>query len=146
MSSLTLGLPWVVEEWAHLCCALQSDSGDASRVQLPWRIMKTASTRPISALPCCACVPIPAQASWLRACSHLSADWLFVVVVCLAVFLVFLLLGICWCQCCPHTCCCYIRCPCCPERCCCPEACKCPLSDHTHLTTCLGPRGGVTLV
>lgn len=49
-------------------------------------------------------------------------DWLFVVVVCLAVFLVFLLLGICWCQCCPHTCCCYIRCPCCPERCCCPEA------------------------
>ncbi|XP_036895482.1 lipolysis-stimulated lipoprotein receptor isoform X4 [Sturnira hondurensis] len=49
-------------------------------------------------------------------------DWLFVVVVCLAVFLVFLLLGICWCQCCPHTCCCYIRCPCCPKRCCCPEA------------------------
>ncbi|XP_036985412.2 lipolysis-stimulated lipoprotein receptor isoform X3 [Artibeus jamaicensis] len=49
-------------------------------------------------------------------------DWLFVVVVCLAVFLVFLLLGICWCQCCPHTCCCYVRCPCCPERCCCPEA------------------------
>ncbi|KAM5297303.1 lipolysis-stimulated lipoprotein receptor isoform 3-T3 [Glossophaga mutica] len=49
-------------------------------------------------------------------------DWLFVLVVCLAVFLVFLLLGICWCQCCPHTCCCYIRCPCCPERCCCPEA------------------------
>ncbi|KAK2088217.1 hypothetical protein P7K49_034124 [Saguinus oedipus] len=49
-------------------------------------------------------------------------DWLFVVVVCLAVFLVFLLLGICWCQCCPHTCCCYVRCPCCPEKCCCPEA------------------------
>ncbi|XP_039706167.1 lipolysis-stimulated lipoprotein receptor isoform X3 [Pteropus medius] len=49
-------------------------------------------------------------------------DWLFVVVICLAVFLVFLLLGICWCQCCPHTCCCYVRCPCCPERCCCPEA------------------------
>ncbi|XP_021573513.1 lipolysis-stimulated lipoprotein receptor [Carlito syrichta] len=49
-------------------------------------------------------------------------DWLFVVIVCLAVFLVFLLLGICWCQCCPHTCCCYVRCPCCPEKCCCPEA------------------------
>ncbi|XP_014319702.1 lipolysis-stimulated lipoprotein receptor [Myotis lucifugus] len=49
-------------------------------------------------------------------------DWLFVVVVCLAVFLVFLLLGICWCQCCPHTCCCYVRCPCCPDKCCCPEA------------------------
>ncbi|XP_030874946.1 lipolysis-stimulated lipoprotein receptor-like isoform X3 [Leptonychotes weddellii] len=49
-------------------------------------------------------------------------DWLFVVMVCLAAFLVFLLLGICWCQCCPHTCCCYVRCPCCPDRCCCPEA------------------------
>uniref|UniRef100_F6SDP9 Lipolysis stimulated lipoprotein receptor n=1 Tax=Monodelphis domestica TaxID=13616 RepID=F6SDP9_MONDO len=49
-------------------------------------------------------------------------DWLFVVVVGLAAFLVFLLLGICWCQCCPHTCCCYVRCPCCPEKCCCPEA------------------------
>uniref|UniRef100_A0A2K6KHD5 Lipolysis stimulated lipoprotein receptor n=1 Tax=Rhinopithecus bieti TaxID=61621 RepID=A0A2K6KHD5_RHIBE len=49
-------------------------------------------------------------------------DWLFVVVVCLAAFLVFLLLGICWCQCCPHTCCCYVRCPCCPDKCCCPEA------------------------
>lgn len=58
--------------------------------------------------------------------SPLSADWLFVVVVCLAAFLVFLLLGICWCQCCPHTCCCYVRCPCCPEKCCCPEARKCP--------------------
>ncbi|XP_042523949.1 lipolysis-stimulated lipoprotein receptor isoform X3 [Dipodomys spectabilis] len=49
-------------------------------------------------------------------------DWLFVVVVCLAAFLVFLLLAICWCQCCPHTCCCYVRCPCCPDKCCCPEA------------------------
>nr|XP_042124181.1 lipolysis-stimulated lipoprotein receptor isoform X2 [Peromyscus maniculatus bairdii] len=49
-------------------------------------------------------------------------DWLFVVVVCLAGFLLFLLLGICWCQCCPHTCCCYVRCPCCPDKCCCPEA------------------------
>ncbi|XP_076988248.1 lipolysis-stimulated lipoprotein receptor isoform X2 [Tamandua tetradactyla] len=49
-------------------------------------------------------------------------DWLFVVMVSLAIFLVFLLLGICWCQCCPHTCCCYVRCPCCPDKCCCPEA------------------------
>ncbi|XP_008826229.1 lipolysis-stimulated lipoprotein receptor isoform X2 [Nannospalax galili] len=49
-------------------------------------------------------------------------DWLFVVVVCLAGLLVFLFLAICWCQCCPHTCCCYVRCPCCPEKCCCPEA------------------------
>ncbi|XP_006867433.1 PREDICTED: lipolysis-stimulated lipoprotein receptor isoform X1 [Chrysochloris asiatica] len=49
-------------------------------------------------------------------------DWLFVVVVCLATILFFLLLAICWCQCCPHTCCCYVRCPCCPDKCCCPEA------------------------
>ncbi|KAM9224366.1 lipolysis-stimulated lipoprotein receptor isoform 1-T1 [Dugong dugon] len=49
-------------------------------------------------------------------------DWLFVVVVCLAFLLLFLLLGICWCQCCPHTCCCYVRCPCCPDKCCCPKA------------------------
>ncbi|XP_027286899.1 lipolysis-stimulated lipoprotein receptor isoform X2 [Cricetulus griseus] len=49
-------------------------------------------------------------------------DWLFVVVVCLAGLLFFLLLSICWCQCCPHTCCCYVRCPCCPDKCCCPEA------------------------
>ncbi|XP_004715842.1 lipolysis-stimulated lipoprotein receptor isoform X1 [Echinops telfairi] len=49
-------------------------------------------------------------------------DWLFVVVVCLAFFLLLLLLAICWCQCCPHTCCCYVRCPCCPDKCCCPEA------------------------
>ncbi|XP_070620065.1 lipolysis-stimulated lipoprotein receptor isoform X2 [Erythrolamprus reginae] len=52
----------------------------------------------------------------------LVLDWVFVVLVVLAFFLVFLLLGICWCQCCPHTCCCYLRCPCCPEKCCCPEA------------------------
>lgn len=49
-------------------------------------------------------------------------DWLFVVLVVLAGFLVFLLISICWCQCCPHTCCCYVRCPCCPEKCCCPRA------------------------
>uniref|UniRef100_A0A6I8PUE8 Lipolysis stimulated lipoprotein receptor n=1 Tax=Xenopus tropicalis TaxID=8364 RepID=A0A6I8PUE8_XENTR len=49
-------------------------------------------------------------------------DWLFVVLVVLGGFLVFLLIGVCWCQCCPHTCCCYVRCPCCPEKCCCPRA------------------------
>ncbi|XP_028921079.1 lipolysis-stimulated lipoprotein receptor isoform X1 [Ornithorhynchus anatinus] len=49
-------------------------------------------------------------------------DWLFVVVVVLAALLVIILLGVCWCQCCPHSCCCYVRCPCCPQRCCCPEA------------------------
>ncbi|XP_056399840.1 lipolysis-stimulated lipoprotein receptor isoform X2 [Hyla sarda] len=49
-------------------------------------------------------------------------DWLFVVLVILGVFFVFLMIGICWCQCCPHTCCCYVSCPCCPEKCCCPRA------------------------
>ncbi|XP_071656670.1 lipolysis-stimulated lipoprotein receptor [Patagioenas fasciata] len=49
-------------------------------------------------------------------------DWLFVVLVLLGAALVALVLGLCWCQCCPHTCCCLLRCPCCPQRCCCPEA------------------------
>ncbi|XP_076593579.1 lipolysis-stimulated lipoprotein receptor isoform X1 [Chaetodon auriga] len=49
-------------------------------------------------------------------------DWLLVVLVVLGFLLLLLLIGICWCQCCPHTCCCYIRCPCCPDRCCCPRA------------------------
>ncbi|XP_043972331.1 lipolysis-stimulated lipoprotein receptor isoform X1 [Gambusia affinis] len=49
-------------------------------------------------------------------------DWLLVLLVVLGFFLLLLLIGICWCQCCPHTCCCLISCPCCPERCCCPRA------------------------
>ncbi|MEE6481918.1 hypothetical protein FKM82_013069 [Ascaphus truei] len=49
-------------------------------------------------------------------------DWLFVVLVVLGGLFVLLLIGICWCQCCPHTCCCYVQCPCCPEKCCCPRA------------------------
>uniref|UniRef100_UPI00358F562B lipolysis-stimulated lipoprotein receptor-like isoform X1 n=1 Tax=Myxine glutinosa TaxID=7769 RepID=UPI00358F562B len=49
-------------------------------------------------------------------------DWLFVVLVALAGIILIILLSICWCQCCPHTCPCYVRCPCCPERCCCPRA------------------------
>ncbi|XP_064160833.1 lipolysis-stimulated lipoprotein receptor isoform X3 [Anguilla rostrata] len=49
-------------------------------------------------------------------------DWLLVLLLVLGFLLLLLLIGICWCQCCPHTCCCYIRCPCCPERCCCPRA------------------------
>lgn len=52
----------------------------------------------------------------------LVLDWLLVVLVVFGFFLLLLLIGICWCQCCPHTCCCYVRCPCCPERCCCPRA------------------------
>ncbi|XP_045901105.1 lipolysis-stimulated lipoprotein receptor isoform X3 [Micropterus dolomieu] len=49
-------------------------------------------------------------------------DWLLVVLVTLGFLLLLILIGICWCQCCPHTCCCYVRCPCCPNRCCCPQA------------------------
>ncbi|XP_051901334.1 lipolysis-stimulated lipoprotein receptor [Pristis pectinata] len=49
-------------------------------------------------------------------------DWLFVVLVLLGALVLLILIGVCWCQCCPHTCCCYVRCPCCPERCCCPYA------------------------
>ncbi|XP_067306486.1 lipolysis-stimulated lipoprotein receptor isoform X3 [Pseudorasbora parva] len=49
-------------------------------------------------------------------------DWLLVLLVVLGFLLLLLLIGICWCQCCPHTCCCYVSCPCCPERCCCPRA------------------------
>ncbi|XP_072122356.1 lipolysis-stimulated lipoprotein receptor isoform X1 [Mobula birostris] len=49
-------------------------------------------------------------------------DWLFVVLVILGAILLLILIGICWCQCCPHSCCCYVRCPCCPDKCCCPYA------------------------
>lgn len=49
-------------------------------------------------------------------------DWLLVVLVVMGFLLLLLLIGICWCQCCPHTCCCYVSCPCCPDRCCCPRA------------------------
>ncbi|XP_061484001.1 immunoglobulin-like domain-containing receptor 2 isoform X6 [Rhineura floridana] len=51
-----------------------------------------------------------------------SPEWVFVGLVILGIFLFFLLVGICWCQCCPHSCCCYVRCPCCPDTCCCPRA------------------------
>ncbi|XP_077934042.1 immunoglobulin-like domain-containing receptor 2 isoform X10 [Halichoerus grypus] len=52
----------------------------------------------------------------------LVLEWVFVGLVILGVFLFFVLVGICWCQCCPHSCCCYVRCPCCPHSCCCPQA------------------------
>ncbi|XP_075844621.1 immunoglobulin-like domain-containing receptor 2 isoform X4 [Microtus pennsylvanicus] len=52
----------------------------------------------------------------------LVLEWVFVGLVILGIFLFFVLVGICWCQCCPHSCCCYVRCPCCPDSCCCPQA------------------------
>ncbi|MED6261364.1 hypothetical protein ATANTOWER_004103 [Ataeniobius toweri] len=52
----------------------------------------------------------------------LVLDWLLVLLVVLGFILLLVLIGICWCQCCPHTCCCYVSCVCCPERCCCPRA------------------------
>ncbi|XP_073433237.1 immunoglobulin-like domain-containing receptor 1 isoform X1 [Dendrobates tinctorius] len=47
--------------------------------------------------------------------------WLTVLFIVLGGLLLILLLSICWCQCCPQCCCCYVRCPCCPTKCCCPE-------------------------
>ncbi|TSK17781.1 Immunoglobulin-like domain-containing receptor 2 [Bagarius yarrelli] len=52
---------------------------------------------------------------------EIMPEWLFVVVVALGGILFFVLAGVCWCQCCPHSCCCYVRCCCCPETCCCPR-------------------------
>ncbi|XP_039533055.1 immunoglobulin-like domain-containing receptor 2 isoform X2 [Pimephales promelas] len=51
----------------------------------------------------------------------LVQEWVFVGVVVLGSVLFLLLVGICWCQCCPHSCCCYVRCCCCPDTCCCPK-------------------------
>ncbi|XP_029968239.1 immunoglobulin-like domain-containing receptor 2 isoform X2 [Salarias fasciatus] len=51
----------------------------------------------------------------------LVLEWAFVGSVVLGGVLLLLLLGVCWCQCCPHSCCCYVRCCCCPDSCCCPR-------------------------
>ncbi|XP_041807306.1 immunoglobulin-like domain-containing receptor 2 isoform X2 [Chelmon rostratus] len=51
----------------------------------------------------------------------LVLEWAFVGSVVLGSVLFLLFLGICWCQCCPHSCCCYVRCCCCPDTCCCPR-------------------------
>ncbi|XP_016322944.1 immunoglobulin-like domain-containing receptor 2 isoform X3 [Sinocyclocheilus anshuiensis] len=51
----------------------------------------------------------------------LVQEWVFVGVVVLGSVLFLLLVGICWCQCCPHSCCCYVSCCCCPDTCCCPK-------------------------
>ncbi|XP_030613355.1 immunoglobulin-like domain-containing receptor 2 isoform X2 [Archocentrus centrarchus] len=52
---------------------------------------------------------------------EIMPEWAFVGAVALGSILFLLLLGICWCQCCPHSCCCYVRCCCCPDTCCCPR-------------------------
>ncbi|XP_039991004.1 immunoglobulin-like domain-containing receptor 2 isoform X2 [Xiphias gladius] len=51
----------------------------------------------------------------------LVLEWVFVAAVTLGSVLFLLLVGICWCQCCPHSCCCYVSCWCCPDTCCCPR-------------------------
>uniref|UniRef100_A0A3B3ZS01 Ig-like domain-containing protein n=1 Tax=Periophthalmus magnuspinnatus TaxID=409849 RepID=A0A3B3ZS01_9GOBI len=48
-------------------------------------------------------------------------EWVFVGAVALGSVLFLLLVGVCWCQCCPHSCCCYVSCWCCPDTCCCPR-------------------------
>lgn len=51
-------------------------------------------------------------------------EWVFVAAVALGSVLFLLLVGVCWCQCCPHSCCCYVSCWCCPDTCCCPRHCE----------------------
>uniref|UniRef100_A0A3B1IYA6 Immunoglobulin like domain containing receptor 2 n=1 Tax=Astyanax mexicanus TaxID=7994 RepID=A0A3B1IYA6_ASTMX len=53
---------------------------------------------------------------------EIMPEWVFVAAVVLGSILFILLVGVCWCQCCPHSCCCYVRCCCCPETCCLYEA------------------------
>ncbi|XP_066478277.1 immunoglobulin-like domain-containing receptor 1 [Tiliqua scincoides] len=48
-------------------------------------------------------------------------NWLTVIFIILGCLLLLLLIGVCWCQCCPQYCCCHVRCPCCPSCCCCNE-------------------------
>ncbi|XP_067441635.1 immunoglobulin-like domain-containing receptor 2 isoform X1 [Thunnus thynnus] len=48
-------------------------------------------------------------------------EWVFVAAVALGSVLFLLFVGVCWCQCCPHSCCCYVSCWCCPDTCCCPR-------------------------
>ncbi|KAJ8246661.1 hypothetical protein GJAV_G00254010 [Gymnothorax javanicus] len=65
-------------------------------------------------------------------------DWVFVALVILSGCCCLLLVGICWCQCCPHSCCCYLPCCCCRGRCCCPihlyEAGKAVRSDPLFIS------------
>ncbi|XP_029113536.1 immunoglobulin-like domain-containing receptor 2 isoform X2 [Scleropages formosus] len=52
---------------------------------------------------------------------EIMPEWVFVAAVTGGGVAVLLLVALCWCQCCPHSCCCYVRCCCCPETCCCPR-------------------------
>ncbi|KAG5833383.1 hypothetical protein ANANG_G00275350 [Anguilla anguilla] len=52
---------------------------------------------------------------------EIMPEWVFVSVVILGSLSFILLVGICWCQCCPYSCCCYVPCCCCPDTCCCPR-------------------------
>nr|XP_033799392.1 immunoglobulin-like domain-containing receptor 1 isoform X2 [Geotrypetes seraphini] len=56
--------------------------------------------------------------------------WLTVIFIIMGALLLFIFITICWCQCCPHCCCCYVRCPCCPTKCCCPEE---ALARHRYM-------------
>ncbi|XP_073473480.1 immunoglobulin-like domain-containing receptor 1 [Aquarana catesbeiana] len=56
--------------------------------------------------------------------------WLTVMFIVMGGLLLILFLCICWCQCCPQCCCCYVRCPCCPTKCCCPEE---ALARHRYM-------------
>uniref|UniRef100_A0A8C8ADQ2 Immunoglobulin like domain containing receptor 1 n=1 Tax=Otus sunia TaxID=257818 RepID=A0A8C8ADQ2_9STRI len=47
--------------------------------------------------------------------------WLTILLIVLGGLLLLLLIGVCWCQCCPQYCCCHVPCVCCPTRCCCNE-------------------------
>lgn len=61
--------------------------------------------------------------------------WLTVLFIIMGALLLFIFIAICWCQCCPHCCCCYVRCPCCPTKCCCPEE---ALARHRYMKQAQG--------
>uniref|UniRef100_A0A3Q0R2X4 Ig-like domain-containing protein n=1 Tax=Amphilophus citrinellus TaxID=61819 RepID=A0A3Q0R2X4_AMPCI len=66
------------------------------------------------------------------------AEWVFVLAVALGSILFLLLVGVCWCQCCPHSCCCYVSCWCCPDTCCCPRHCE---YEHADAKVCVQNTG-----
>lgn len=69
-----------------------------------------------------ACVPLYVlMLIYTKDFVFLFPEWVFVAAVALGSVLFLLLVGVCWCQCCPHSCCCYVSCWCCPDTCCCPR-------------------------